>query len=46
MNLFLLGRDCVDRREGWTIAGGVTESGIVGIAVFLRVALDRAAPVT
>jgi hypothetical protein len=46
MNLILLRRDCVDRREGWTIAGGVTEPRIAGIAVFLRVALDRAATVT
>jgi hypothetical protein len=35
-----------DRREGCTIAGGVTKSGIAGIAVFLRAALDRAATVT
>jgi hypothetical protein len=34
-----------DRREGCTIAGGVTESGIAGIAVFLRADLDRAATV-
>jgi hypothetical protein len=46
MNLILLGRDCVDRREGCTIAGGVTESGIAGIAVFLQAALDRAATMT
>jgi hypothetical protein len=35
-----------DRREGCTVAGGVTESGIAGISVFLRAALDRAAKVT
>jgi hypothetical protein len=46
MNLILLGRDCGDRREGCTVAGGVMESGIVGIAVVLRAALDRAATVT
>jgi hypothetical protein len=46
MNRILLGRDCVDRREGCTVTGGVTESGIVGIAVFLRAALDRAATMT
>jgi hypothetical protein len=42
VNLILLGRDCGDGREGCTIAGGVMLSGIAGIAVFLRVALDRA----
>jgi hypothetical protein len=48
MNLILLGRDCGDRREGCTVAGGVTESRIAGIAdaVFLRAALDRAATMT
>jgi hypothetical protein len=46
MNLILLGRGSGDGREGCTIAGGVTESGIAGIAVFLRAALDRAATVT
>jgi hypothetical protein len=46
MNLILLGRDCGDRREGCTVAGGVTESGIAGITVFLQAALDRAATVT
>jgi hypothetical protein len=35
-----------DRREGCTVAGGVTESGIAGIAVVLRAALDRAATMT
>jgi hypothetical protein len=46
MNLILLGRDCVDRREGCTVAGGFTESEVAWIAVFLRAALDRAAIVT
>jgi hypothetical protein len=46
MNLILLGRDCGDIREGCTIAGRVMESGIIGIAVVLRAALDRAATVT
>jgi hypothetical protein len=46
MNLILLGRDCGDRREGCTVAGGVMELGIAGIAVVLRAALDRAATVT
>jgi hypothetical protein len=46
MNLILLGRDYGDRRKGSTVARGVMESGIAGIAVFLRAALDRAAKVT
>jgi hypothetical protein len=45
MNLILLDRDCDDRREVCAVAGGVMESGIAGIAVFLRAALDRAAKV-
>jgi hypothetical protein len=44
MNLIFLGGG--DRREGRTIAGGVMESGIARIAVFLWEALDRAAKVT
>jgi hypothetical protein len=39
----LLDSVCGDRREGCTIAGGVTELEVAGIAVFLRAALDRAA---
>jgi hypothetical protein len=46
MNLILLDRDCGERREGCTVAGGVMESVIAGIAVFLRAALDRAAKMT
>jgi hypothetical protein len=46
MNLILLGRDCGNGREGYTIAGGVMQSGIAGIAMFLHAALDRAAKVT
>jgi hypothetical protein len=46
MNLILLGRDYGDGREGCTVAGGVMQSGIAGIAVFLRAALDRAATMT
>jgi hypothetical protein len=46
MNLILLGKDCGDRREGCTIAGGVMKSEIAGIAVFLRAALDRVAKMT
>jgi hypothetical protein len=46
MNLILLDSDCGDRREGCTVAGGVTESEVAGIAVFLRAALDRAAKMT
>jgi hypothetical protein len=46
MNLILLGRDCGDRREGSTVAGGVMKLEIAGIAVFLRAALDRATKVT
>jgi len=46
MNLVLLDRDCGDKREGCTVAGGVTELGVTGIAVFLRAALDRAAKAT
>jgi hypothetical protein len=46
MNLILLSRDCGDRREGCTVAGGITESGIAEIAVFLRAALDRATTMT
>jgi hypothetical protein len=44
MNLIFLDRDCI--RERSSIAGGVMESGIVGIVVFLRAALDRVAIVT
>jgi hypothetical protein len=33
MNLIFLGRDCVDRREGWTIAGEVMKSEIAGNSV-------------
>jgi hypothetical protein len=43
MNLISLGRDCGDRREGCTVAGGVTESGIAWIVAFLQVAPDRVA---
>jgi hypothetical protein len=46
MNLILLGKDCVDRREGSTVARGVTESEVAWIAVFLQSALDREATVT
>jgi hypothetical protein len=46
MNPILLGRDCVDRREGCTVAGGVTESEVAWIVEFLRAALDRATTVT
>jgi hypothetical protein len=46
MNLILLGRGFSDRREGCTVAGGVTELGIARIAVLLQAALDRAANVT
>jgi hypothetical protein len=45
MNLILLGKDCGDRREGCTISGGVMESEIPGIAVFLQADLDRATKV-
>jgi hypothetical protein len=45
MYLILLDRDCADRREGCTIAGGVMESGIAEIAMFLQATLDRAATV-
>jgi hypothetical protein len=39
----MLGRDCLIEEDWCTIASGVTESGIAGIAVFLRATLDRAA---
>ena len=39
-------RDCGDRKEWCTVAGGVTELGIAGITVFLRAALDRPAKAT
>jgi hypothetical protein len=38
----LLGRDCLIEEDWCTIASGVTESGIAGIAMFLRATLDRA----
>jgi hypothetical protein len=34
MNLILLDSDCGDRREGCTVAVGVTKSEVAGIAMF------------
>jgi hypothetical protein len=43
LNLIVLWRDCGDTREGCIVAGGVMESGIAGIVMFLRAAPDREA---